>query len=119
MTPRRLSLPNVHPRRRLKAVGLIGARHALLRHARLDGEISRGQEGDSGRRGHMAKIRRTCRVQHRRAVALRARPSLRSAKPLVQWLRSGLMIVTTGFNFVALRYLQLDQTVTTSFSRLS
>jgi len=63
----------------------------------------------------MAKIRRTCRVQHRRAVALRARPSLRSAKPLVQWLRSGLMIVTTGFNFVALRYLQLDQTVTKFF----
>jgi len=33
----------------------------------------------------------------------------------VQWLRSGLMIVTTGFNFVALRYLQLDQTVTKFF----
>ena len=42
-------------------------------------------------------------------------PSLRSTKPLVQWLRSGLMIVTTGFNFVALRYLQLDQTVTKFF----
>jgi len=42
-------------------------------------------------------------------------PSLRSTKPLVQWLRSGLMIVTTGFNFVALRYLQLDQTVTIFF----
>src|SRR4029079_9832448 len=39
-------------------------------------------------------------------------PSLRSAKPLVQWLRSGLMVVTTGFNFVALRYLQLAQTIT-------
>src|SRR5262249_9070552 len=51
-----------------------GARHALLRRARLDGEISRGQEGDPGRRGHMAKIRRTCRVQRRHAVALRARP---------------------------------------------
>jgi len=42
-------------------------------------------------------------------------PSLRSAKPLVQWLRSGLMVVTTGFNFVALRYLQLDQTITIFF----
>jgi drug/metabolite transporter (DMT)-like permease len=43
------------------------------------------------------------------------RPSLRSAKPLIQVLRSALMVVTTGFNFVALRYLQLDQTVTIFF----
>ena len=43
------------------------------------------------------------------------RPSLRSAKPLVQIARSALMVVTTGFNFVALRYLQLDQTVTIFF----
>lgn len=42
-------------------------------------------------------------------------PSLRSAKPLVQIFRSMLMIVTTGFNFLALRYLQLDQTVTIFF----
>ena len=43
------------------------------------------------------------------------RPSLRSAKPLMQMLRSGIMIGTTGFNFVALKYLQLDQTVTIFF----
>ena len=43
------------------------------------------------------------------------KPSLRSAKPLVQILRSVLMVVTTGFNFIALRYLQLDQTVTIFF----
>jgi drug/metabolite transporter (DMT)-like permease len=43
------------------------------------------------------------------------RPSLRSAKPLVQLFRSALMVVTTGFNFLALRYLQLDQTVTIFF----
>jgi drug/metabolite transporter (DMT)-like permease len=42
-------------------------------------------------------------------------PSLRSAKPLVQVLRSVLMVVTTGFNFIALRYLQLDQTITIFF----
>ncbi len=42
-------------------------------------------------------------------------PSLRSAKPLMQVVRSILMVVTTGFNFVALRYLQLDQTVTIFF----
>ena len=33
----------------------------------------------------------------------------------MQVLRSALMVVTTGFNFVALRYLQLDQTVTIFF----
>jgi hypothetical protein len=52
------------------------------------------------------------------AVALwpfAVRPSLRSAKPLIQILRSTIMIVTTGFNFISLRYLQLDQTVTTFF----
>jgi drug/metabolite transporter (DMT)-like permease len=43
------------------------------------------------------------------------KPSLRSAKPLVQIFRSALMVVTTGFNFIALRYLQLDQTVTIFF----
>lgn len=43
------------------------------------------------------------------------RPSLTSQKPLIQILRSTLMIVTTGFNFVALRYLQLDQTVAIFF----
>ncbi len=43
------------------------------------------------------------------------KPSLRSAKPLVQIFRSVLMVVTTGFNFIALRYLQLDQTVTIFF----
>ncbi len=42
-------------------------------------------------------------------------PSLRSAKPLMQVVRSILMVVTTAFNFVALRYLQLDQTVTIFF----
>jgi drug/metabolite transporter (DMT)-like permease len=42
-------------------------------------------------------------------------PSLRSARPLIQILRAMLMVVTTGFNFLALRYLQLDQTVTIFF----
>ena len=43
------------------------------------------------------------------------KPSLRSKRPVVQILRSALMVVTTGFNFLALRYLQLDQTVTIFF----
>jgi drug/metabolite transporter (DMT)-like permease len=43
------------------------------------------------------------------------KPSLRSAKPMTQIVRSVLMAVTTGLNFLALRYLQLDQTVTIFF----
>ncbi|HEY8277278.1 MAG TPA: DMT family transporter [Methyloceanibacter sp.] len=42
-------------------------------------------------------------------------PSLRSKKPVLQIFRSVLMIVTTGFNFLALQYLQLDQTITIFF----
>jgi drug/metabolite transporter (DMT)-like permease len=43
------------------------------------------------------------------------KPSLRSKKPLMQIVRSVIMIGTTGFNFIALQYLQLDQTVTIFF----
>jgi drug/metabolite transporter (DMT)-like permease len=43
------------------------------------------------------------------------KPSLRSAKPVIQIVRSAIMIVTTGLNFVSLRYLQLDQTITIFF----
>ena len=43
------------------------------------------------------------------------RPSLRSAKPFVQIVRSGLMILTTALNFIALKYLQLDENITIFF----
>jgi drug/metabolite transporter (DMT)-like permease len=43
------------------------------------------------------------------------RPSLRSAKPLIQIVRSCFMILTTALNFFALKYLQLDQNVTIFF----
>ena len=43
------------------------------------------------------------------------RPSLRSQKPLIQFVRSCLMILTTALNFVALKYLQLDQNITIFF----
>lgn len=39
----------------------------------------------------------------------------KSVKPLHQWGRSALLAVTTGFNFMAVKYLQLDQTVTIFF----
>lgn len=43
------------------------------------------------------------------------RPSLRSAKPMIQVVRSCFMIATTLLNFIALKYLQLDQNVTIFF----
>jgi drug/metabolite transporter (DMT)-like permease len=43
------------------------------------------------------------------------KPSLHSAKPVQQMLRSVLMVGSTAFNFVALKYLQLDQTITIFF----
>jgi drug/metabolite transporter (DMT)-like permease len=41
--------------------------------------------------------------------------SLRSARPGLQMLRGILLFATTGFNFAALRYLQLDQVATIYF----
>lgn len=43
------------------------------------------------------------------------RPSLASKKPGLQILRSVFMIGSTAFNFVALKYLQLDETITIFF----
>ncbi|MEM7192236.1 MAG: DMT family transporter [Pseudomonadota bacterium] len=43
------------------------------------------------------------------------RPSLKSAKPGLQFVRSCLMILTTALNFVALKYLQLDQNIAIFF----
>ncbi|MDA7949409.1 MAG: DMT family transporter [Hyphomicrobiaceae bacterium] len=43
------------------------------------------------------------------------REVVRSNKPTHQFVRSLLVAVTTGFNFVAIKYLQLDQTVTIFF----
>jgi drug/metabolite transporter (DMT)-like permease len=43
------------------------------------------------------------------------RPSFDSKKPGLQMLRSLFMLGATGFNFVALQYLQLDQTITIFF----
>jgi len=40
---------------------------------------------------------------------------LKSKKPMQQWLRSILMLGATAFNFAAVEYLRLDQTVTIFF----
>lgn len=115
MTPRRLPLPDVHPRRRLKAIGLMAL--ATLCFAALDSTAKFLVVKKGIPVVEVTWLRFAGHVVFSAAVLwpFALAPSLRSAKPLVQWLRSGLMIVTTGFNFVALRYLQLDQTVTIFF----
>ena len=45
-------------------------------------------------------------------------PSLRSAKPMIQILRSGLMVVTTGFNFLASAISSSTKPSPSSFSPL-
>ena len=42
-------------------------------------------------------------------------PSLRSQKPWIQIIRSCLMILTTVLNFIALKYLQLDENIAIFF----
>jgi drug/metabolite transporter (DMT)-like permease len=115
MTPRPVPAPAIDPRQRLKAIGLMAL--ATLCFAVLDstGKYLIVKEGVP-----VAEVTWLRFVGHVvfSAVALwpfAFKPSLRTAKPLVQILRSMLMVVTTGFNFIALRYLQLDQTVTIFF----
>lgn len=115
MTAHHLIHRDAHPHRRLEAIGLMAL--ATICFAGLD-STAKYLVGIKGVpvpevtwfrfAGHMVF---TALV----LWPLAFKPSLRSKKPLVQLLRSGLMVVTTGFNFVALRYLQLDQTVTIFF----
>jgi drug/metabolite transporter (DMT)-like permease len=115
MTSRRIPRADVDPRQRLKAIGLMAL--ATVCFAGLDSTAKYlvGVKGVAV--AEVTWFRFAGHVVFS-AVALwpfAFKPSLRSAKPLVQIFRSALMVVTTGFNFIALRYLQLDQTVTIFF----
>jgi drug/metabolite transporter (DMT)-like permease len=115
MTSRRIPRADVDPRQRLKAIGLMAL--ATVCFAGLD-STAKYLVGVKG--VPVAEVTWFRFAGHVvfSAVALwpfAFKPSLRSAKPLVQIFRSALMVVTTGFNFIALRYLQLDQTVTIFF----
>ncbi|MGC1178768.1 MAG: DMT family transporter [Methyloceanibacter sp.] len=115
MTPRLIPSAGVDPRQRLKAIGLMAL--ATVCFAALDATAKYliGTKGVP-----VAQVTWLRFVGHVVFSALAlwpfaVKPSLRSAKPLMQLFRSALMICTTGFNFVALKYLQLDQTVTIFF----
>jgi drug/metabolite transporter (DMT)-like permease len=115
MTPRRPSLATSDTSHRLKAIGLMML--ATLCFAVLD---ATGKYLIVREAVPVAQVTWLRFVGHVVFSALvlwpfALKPSLRSAKPWVQIFRSALMVVTTGFNFIALRYLQLDQTVTIFF----
>jgi drug/metabolite transporter (DMT)-like permease len=106
---------DAHPHRRLEAIGLMAL--ATICFAGLD-STAKYLVGIKG--VPVAEVSWFRFAGHAVFTALvlwplAFKPSLRSKKPVVQIVRSALMVVTTGFNFVALRYLQLDQTVTIFF----
>jgi drug/metabolite transporter (DMT)-like permease len=114
MTPRRPPSPTIDPQARLKAIGLMAL--ATLCFAGLDA-TAKYLIGDGVPVAQVTWLRFVGHVVFSAALLwpFALPPSLRSAKPWLQVLRSMLMVVTTGFNFIALRYLQLDQTVTIFF----
>jgi drug/metabolite transporter (DMT)-like permease len=115
MTPRLATPLTIDPSERLRAIGLMAL--ATVCFAALD---ATGKYLIAVKGVPVAQVTWLRFAGHVvfSAVALwpfALKPSLRSAKPVLQVARSMLMVVTTGFNFVALRYLQLDQTVTIFF----
>ncbi len=119
MTPRvpRLlpTAPIADPRQRLKAIGLMAL--ASVCFALLDATAKYLVTVKAIPVVQITWLRFAGHIVFSAAVLwpFAFRPSLRSAKPVMQVLRSVIMIVTTGFNFISLRYLQLDQTVTIFF----
>jgi drug/metabolite transporter (DMT)-like permease len=114
MTPRPL-IPQPDPRHRLQAIGLMAL--ATVCFAGLD---ATGKYLITVKDVPVAEVTWLRFVGHVvfSAVALwpfAFKPSLRSQKPWLQIVRCTLMVMTTGFNFLALRYLQLDQTITIFF----
>ena len=114
MTPRQVPSPAEHSAR-LKAIGLMAL--ATLCFAVLDSTAKYLVVAEGVPVTQVTWLRFAGHVVFSAAVLwpFALQPSLRSQKPLIQIARSALMVVTTGFNFLALRYLQLDQTITIFF----
>jgi len=115
MTPRPSPSALTDPRHRLKAIGLMAL--ATLCFAALDASAKYLVAVKDVPVSEVTWLRFVAHVVFS-AIALwpfALRPSLRSALPTLQLFRSLVMVGSTAFNFVALRYLQLDQTVTIFF----
>lgn len=115
MTPRRPPASTADPRARLKAIGLMVL--ATLCFAVLDSTAKYLVASEGVPVAQVTWLRFVGHVAFSAIVLwpFALKPSLNSEKPLIQIVRSILMVVTTGFNFIALRYLQLDQTITIFF----
>ena len=115
MTPRARPLSHADESYRIKAIGLMVL--ATLCFAALDatGKYLIAEQGVSVI--EVSWLRFVGHVVFNAVVLwpLALKPSLRSAKPTMQIFRSMLMVLTTGLNFVALKYLQLDQNITIFF----
>lgn len=114
MTPR-IPFINVDPHQRLKAIGLMVL--ATICFTVLDTTAKYLVTTKAMPVAEVTWLRFVGHVVFSAAALwpFALKPSLRSAKPLVQAFRSIVMICTTALNFLALRYLQLDQTVTIFF----
>jgi drug/metabolite transporter (DMT)-like permease len=115
VTPRRKPAAEADPRQRMKAIGLMAL--ATICFAALD---ATGKYLVTLAAVPVEQVTWLRFVGHMvfSAVFLwpfAFRPSLRSAKPWIQIVRSGLMLLTTALNFISLQYLQLDQTVSIFF----
>ena len=115
MTPRKPKVPAAEPITRVKAIGLMML--ATLCFALLDSSAKYLVAAEGIPVAQVTWFRFIGHVVFSAVVLwpFALTPSLVSAKPLIQIGRSCLMVVTTGFNFIALRYLQLDQTITIFF----
>jgi len=115
MTPRPSPMVSADPRHRLQAIGLMSL--ATLCFAALDATAKYLGAIKGVPVTQVVWLRFAGHVVFSALVLwpFALAPSLRSAKPPIQVIRSCFMILTTALNFVALRYLQLDQTVTIFF----
>ncbi len=115
MPPRPSPTASADPRHRLKAIGLMSL--ATLCFAALDATAKYLVATKGVPVTQVVWLRFAGHVVFSALVLwpFALAPSLRSAKPLIQVIRSCFMILTTALNFVALQYLQLDQTVTIFF----
>jgi drug/metabolite transporter (DMT)-like permease len=116
MTPRLLPTTGIaDPRERLKAIGLMVL--ATICFAVLDATAKYVVTVEAVPVWQVTWLRFVGHIVFTALVLwpFAFKPSLRTKKPLMQIVRSMIMIGTTGFNFIALQYLQLDQTVTIFF----
>ena len=103
MTPRLLLHTTIDTHQRLKAIGLMAL--ATFASPALDSSAKYLVVVESVPVAEVTWLRFVGHVVFSAVVLwpFALRPSLRSTKPVLQVLRSGLMVVTTGFNFVALQ----------------